>query len=40
MTIIPSRTSVVSLKKSCTSVAAQVRCAYAEETPPQAADAD
>ena len=32
--------SVVSLKKSCTSVAAQVRCAHAEKTPPQADVAD
>ena len=32
--------SVVSLKKSCTSVAVPVRCAHAEETPSQAADAD
>ena len=33
-------TSVASLKKSCTSVAARVRCAHAEKTPPQAAGPD
>ena len=33
-------TSVVSLKKSCTSAAEPVRCANAKETPSQASDAD